>query len=207
MKTTNGIRIAAASASTILMFWLPLAARAEVAGGVIGCDASGKKQEGGAVLGAVIGGVAGNNLAKNDRRTGTVIGATAGAAVGSYVGCQMQKGDAAKAAPPRTHTVVNLNQDREPAVVPVREEGRRGFTPPGLTKKPHRMPPGQAKKYNVGERLPGSYVQARYFVASPQHYRLRPAPAGFQWVLLNQDAYLVRTRTGVVAKVARAIVG
>jgi hypothetical protein len=65
---------------------------------VVGCDAPGGKQLGGAVLGALLGAVAGSNLAKNDRGTGTAIGAVTGAAAGSYVGCRMQRGDANREA-------------------------------------------------------------------------------------------------------------
>ncbi|HJV42510.1 SH3 domain-containing protein [Caulobacter sp.] len=65
-------------------------------GGVVGCKASGSKQEVGAVLGGLLGAVAGSNLAKNDRGTGTALGAVVGAGAGSYVGCKMQKSDAAK---------------------------------------------------------------------------------------------------------------
>lgn len=61
---------------------------------VVGCDASGGKQVGGALIGALLGAAAGSNLAKNDRGTGTAIGAVAGAAAGSYVGCRMQRADA-----------------------------------------------------------------------------------------------------------------
>ena len=39
---------------------------------------------------------AGSNLAKNDRGTGTAIGAVAGAAAGSWVGCKMQRNEAAQ---------------------------------------------------------------------------------------------------------------
>ena len=60
---------------------------------VIGCDAPGGKQVGGALIGALLGAAAGSNLAKNDRGTGTAIGAVAGAAAGSYVGCRMQRAD------------------------------------------------------------------------------------------------------------------
>jgi hypothetical protein len=60
---------------------------------VVGCDAPGNKQVGGALIGALLGAAAGSNLAKNDRGTGTAIGAVAGAAAGSYVGCRMQRAD------------------------------------------------------------------------------------------------------------------
>lgn len=65
-----------------------------IVNGVIGCDAPGNKQAGGAIIGALAGAVLGSNLAKNDRGTGTAIGAVAGAAGGSYVGCRMQRSDA-----------------------------------------------------------------------------------------------------------------
>ena len=63
---------------------------------VVGCDAPGNKQVGGALIGALLGAVAGSNLAKNDRGTGTAIGAVVGGATGSYVGCRMQRTDQAQ---------------------------------------------------------------------------------------------------------------
>jgi len=71
MRLATGAWFAAASA-LIVITTAPLAAHAEVAGGVIDCDAPGGKQVGGALLGAVIGGIAGSNLAKHDRGAGTV---------------------------------------------------------------------------------------------------------------------------------------
>ncbi len=65
---------------------------------VVGCDAPGNKQVGGALIGALLGAVAGSNLAKNDRGTGTAIGAVVGGATGSYVGCRMQRSDQAQNA-------------------------------------------------------------------------------------------------------------
>ncbi|MFZ3004961.1 MAG: SH3 domain-containing protein, partial [Phenylobacterium sp.] len=65
---------------------------------VVGCDAPGNKQVGGALIGALLGAVAGSNLAKNDRGTGTAIGAVVGGATGSYVGCKMQRTDQAQNA-------------------------------------------------------------------------------------------------------------
>jgi hypothetical protein len=65
---------------------------------VVGCDAPGNKQAGGAILGALLGGVAGSNLAKNDRGTGTAVGAVVGAAAGSTIGCKMQRGDQQRTA-------------------------------------------------------------------------------------------------------------
>jgi uncharacterized protein YgiM (DUF1202 family) len=65
-------------------------------GSIVSCDAQGNKQAGGALIGALLGAAAGSNLAKNDRGTGTAIGAVAGAATGSYVGCKMQRDQAAQ---------------------------------------------------------------------------------------------------------------
>lgn len=76
---------------------LSLAAAPQASAGVVGCKASGSKQEIGAVLGGLLGGLAGNKIAgKGDRGTGTAIGAVVGAGAGSAVGCNMQKSEAAK---------------------------------------------------------------------------------------------------------------
>lgn len=86
------IAITAAIAAAALI-GLPGAANA----GVFGCDASGGKQEGGAVIGAIIGGVVGNKIAKGERGAGTVVGAGIGAAIGSSIGCRMQEEDQRRA--------------------------------------------------------------------------------------------------------------
>ena len=90
----------AMSATALTMATAPTTASAmsQKLGGVIGCNASGGKQEAGAVIGGLLGAVAGNKLAKHDRGTGTAIGAVVGAGAGSYAGCQMQKTRAANNA-------------------------------------------------------------------------------------------------------------
>jgi uncharacterized protein YgiM (DUF1202 family) len=100
---TNPIRGAAIAALTSLAALSASGvANAQSYGGgmqpVIGCDAPGSKQTGGAVIGALLGAVAGSNLAKNDRGTGTAIGAVAGAAAGSAIGCKMQRTDQTRSA-------------------------------------------------------------------------------------------------------------
>lgn len=75
---------------------------------VVGCDAPGNKQVGGALIGALLGAAAGSNLAKNDRGTGTAIGAVVGAATGSYVGCKMQRTD-------QTQNAYGYGQQYQPA--------------------------------------------------------------------------------------------
>ena len=90
----------AMTATALTMATAPTTASAmsQKLGGVVGCNASGGKQEVGAVIGGLLGAVAGSNLAKNDRGTGTAIGAVVGAGAGSYAGCQMQKKRAANNA-------------------------------------------------------------------------------------------------------------
>lgn len=213
MKTESGATLAVAGLLSMMITCAPFAAHAgEVAGGVIGCDAPGQKQGAGTVIGAVLGGIAGNNLARHDRGTGTVLGATAGAAAGSYVGCNMQKnsvGAPARAeAGSRARPVAE--EDDEPVDVERGAYSRDDrFVPPGLAKKPHGMPPGQAKKYyGVGERMPVTYVrEPRYYVEEPRSYGLPHAPAGYRWMIVDRDAYLVRTRNGVIRDVIRAVLG
>jgi len=81
------------------------------------------------------------------------------------------------------------------------------WTPPGLAKKPHGMPPGQAKKmWSQGDRLPDQYYsQRRYYVANPSTYNLAPAPYGQRWVQVGDNYYLTRTDTGIVSQVVAAL--
>jgi Ni/Co efflux regulator RcnB len=77
-----------------------------------------------------------------------------------------------------------------------------GGVPPGLAKKPGGLPPGQAKKiYQRGERLPLTYLQSQYYVTQPVRYHLDPAPPGYRWVLVDENAYLANTQTGLIANV------
>lgn len=69
----------------------PVAAQAQT--GVFGCAAEGKKQEGGAAIGAILGGLLGSQVSKNERTAGAVVGAGLGAAAGSYIGCKSQTND------------------------------------------------------------------------------------------------------------------
>lgn len=71
---------------------LSMSVAPQASAGVVGCKASGGKQEVGALIGGLVGGLAGNQIAgKGDRGTGTAIGALVGAGAGSAVGCNMQK--------------------------------------------------------------------------------------------------------------------
>ena len=81
------------------------------------------------------------------------------------------------------------------------------WTPPGLAKKPHGMPPGQAKKmWSQGENLPTNYVADRYAVPYPAQYNLGPAPYGSRWVQVGDRYYLAQTKTGVISQVVSALI-
>ena len=261
-RNWNG-RAALFAAGVALAASAPAAAQAEVAGGVIGCDASGNKQIAGALIGGVLGGVAGNNIIKKDQQAGTIVGATAGAAAGSYVGCQMQKKDASvpaprvaappppsrvryeeapdtyvvreppprvvyeappprvvyESSPPRTVVVREppprvVYEAPPPRTVVVREhdddddyyEERRYKHRKGWVRNGYGMPPGHAKRYLIGERMPVTYVRQReYVIVEPARYRLRPAPVGYRWVRYDRDAYLVAAETGLISQVVRAV--
>src|SRR5687767_250042 len=73
---------------------------------------------------------------------------------------------------------------------------------------PHGGPPGQTKKmWRKGERLPSSYYSStRYIIEEPARYRLAPPPRGFRWVLVDGDAYLVRSDNGLVAELVAGVV-
>ncbi len=66
----------------------------------------------------------------------------------------------------------------------------RPHCPPGLAKKHNGcMPPGQAKKYAIGQRLPDVVV----FEPVPQdlYVRLQPVPVGYQYVMVDRDVLLI----------------
>ncbi len=65
--------------------------------GLFGCEGSGKKQEGGALIGGAAGALVGRAISKDNKTLGTVLGAAAGAAAGAYIGCRMQSTDQAMA--------------------------------------------------------------------------------------------------------------
>ena len=89
---------------------------------------------------------------------------------------------------------------------PAMTSGR--WTPPGLARKPHGMPPGQAKKiWSQGDRLPGAYVsQPRYAVAQPSSQGLGTTPYGYHWVKVGDNYYLAQNETGVISQVISALI-
>jgi Ni/Co efflux regulator RcnB len=84
----------------------------------------------------------------------------------------------------------------------------RGRTHDQFDVPAYRLPPGQAKKiFNQGERLPASYYaqNSAYVIGNPGQYQLSPPPAGYRWVRVDNDVYLVRNETGLITEVVRRI--
>ena len=88
---------ASAALASLVLAPLPAMAQSKGIGGLFGCEGSGKKQEGGALIGAAAGALLGRTVAKDNKTLGTVLGAGAGAAAGAYIGCRMQSTDQALA--------------------------------------------------------------------------------------------------------------
>lgn len=77
--------------------------------------------------------------------------------------------------------------------------GRKGC-PPGLAKKNNGcMPPGQARKWAVGQPVPAGVVV--YTVPPPVLTALPPVPVGYRYERLGADVVLVRISGNVVVDV------
>ncbi len=74
-------------------------------------------------------------------------------------------------------------------------EDYHAHCPPGLAKKHNGcLPPGQAKKrYVVGQALPAAVVFSP--VPSALLVKLKPVPAGFQYVQVDKDVLLISAAT------------
>jgi Ni/Co efflux regulator RcnB len=59
-----------------------------------------------------------------------------------------------------------------------------------------------ARHWHRGDRLPPTYRSEAYVIPNPVVYRLRPAPAGYYWVRVDNNAVLAAVATGVVVSVA-----
>jgi Ni/Co efflux regulator RcnB len=85
-------------------------------------------------------------------------------------------------------------------------EFQAGRCPPGLAKKKNGcMPPGQAKKYSVGQRLPGNVVY--YQVPQQVIYQLGAPPSGYRYVRVASDILLLAIGTGMVVDAIQNLSG
>src|SRR5690349_20635723 len=74
----------------------------------------------------------------------------------------------------------------------------RGKCPPGLAKKHYGcMPPGQAKKWQMGRPLPSDVVY--YPVPHDLEVRIGIPPAGYKYVRVASDILMIGVGTGIVA--------
>jgi len=77
------------------------------------------------------------------------------------------------------------------------EQFRRGHCPPGLAKKHNGcMPPGQAKKWTVGRRLPRDVIY--YEVPPALVVQFGRPPTGHRYVRVASDILLIALGTGMV---------
>lgn len=78
--------------------------------------------------------------------------------------------------------------------------GRR--CPPGLAKKQNGcMPPGQAKKWQIGQPLPRDVVY--YTVPKPLVTQIGQPPAGYRYVRVASDILMIAIENGMVADAIR----
>lgn len=74
---------------------------------------------------------------------------------------------------------------------------RAGRCPPGLAKKNNGcLPPGQAKQWVMGQRLPRDLV--RYPLPLELRRQLGRAPAGYEYVRVDNDILMLIIGTGMV---------
>src|SRR4051812_15339432 len=74
----------------------------------------------------------------------------------------------------------------------------KGKCPPGLAKKHNGcMPPGQAKKWQMGRPLPSDVVY--YSVPRELEVRIGIPPSGYKYVRVASDILMVAVGTGIVA--------
>lgn len=101
-----------------------------------------------------------------------------------------------------SHVDVSLNMyfgDRQRDVIReyYTQEFRGGHCPPGLSKNRNGCaPPGQAKKWNIGHRLPSDVV---YYDLPPSIViELGTPPAGYKYVRVAKDILLIAVGTSMV---------
>ncbi len=96
-KIPTALALAATMSAAVTVAPAPVLAEGRGLSGLFSCEGSGKKQEGGALIGGAAGALLGNKLSGKNKTLGTLLGAAAGAAAGGYIGCRMQSTDAALA--------------------------------------------------------------------------------------------------------------
>ena len=78
--------------------------------------------------------------------------------------------------------------------------------PPGLAKKNNGcMPPGQARKWQVGQPIPSGV--AVYSVPQPVMVHLPPAPYGYRYARVGGDIVLIQVQGNIIVDIIQALLG
>jgi len=78
--------------------------------------------------------------------------------------------------------------------------------PPGLAKKNNGcLPPGQARKWDVGQPIPRGVTV--YSVPQPVLVRLPPAPYGYRYARIGGDIVLVQQQNNLIVDIIQGLLG
>jgi Ni/Co efflux regulator RcnB len=78
--------------------------------------------------------------------------------------------------------------------------------PPGLAKKHNGcLPPGQAKKWAVGQPIPRGVTV--YSVPQPVIVQLPPPPYGYRYARLGNDIVLVQSQNNLIVDIIQGVLG
>jgi Ni/Co efflux regulator RcnB len=78
--------------------------------------------------------------------------------------------------------------------------------PPGLAKKNNGcMPPGQARKWDVGQPVPAGVTL--YAVPQPVIVHLPPAPYGYRYARVGGDVVLIQVQGNIIVDIIHALLG
>ena len=84
--------------------------------------------------------------------------------------------------------------------------GQGRSCPPGLAKKHNGcMPPGQARKWSVGQPVPRGVTV--YSVATPVLRQLPPAPYGYRYARIGGDIVLVQQQNNLIVDIIVGLLG
>jgi Ni/Co efflux regulator RcnB len=98
----------------------------------------------------------------------------------------------------------NVRQRARASYVQHYGDGRR--CPPGLAKKNNGcMPPGQARKWDVGQPIPRGVTV--YSVPQPILVTLPPAPYGYRYQRVGGDIVLVRIQSNLIVDIILNVFG
>lgn len=111
-------------------------------------------------------------------------------------------GKGGKGGPAPTQGGYFVEQHRAHVRVYFANEQKRGFCPPGLAKKNNGcMPPGQTKKWHIGQPLPRDLVI--YDLPPNLVVQIGMPPAGYKYVRVAADILLIAIGTSMVVDAIR----